>query len=125
MFPITVLYISITIFALIVLLTHLRMEISPQHSISHRDMAPIFASLESRRKLLFRLQKAGLQARIHSYEYFIRKSRFVCMLVLSPTQRSATIYEVRWNRREAEEVVEEISKLLKEMDPAIRHEYVS
>ena len=47
------------------------------------------------------------------------------MLVLSPTQRLATIYEVRWNRGEAEEVVEEISKLLKEMDPAIRLEYVS
>lgn len=47
------------------------------------------------------------------------------MLVLSPTQRLATIYEVRWNRREAEEAVEEVSELLKEMDPEIRIEYVS
>ncbi len=62
---------------------------------------------------------------MHSYEYFIRKRRFVCMLVLSPTQRLATIYEVRWNRREAEEAVEEVSELLKEMDPEIRIEYVS
>jgi len=88
-------------------------------------MIPVFASLENRRKLLFRLQKAGLQARMHSYEYFIRKKRFVCVLVLSPTRSLATIYEVRWNRIEAEEAVDEISKLLNEMDPTIRIKYVS
>jgi len=88
-------------------------------------MIPIFASLENRRRLLFRLQKAGLQARMHSYEYFIRKRRFVCVLVLSSTRSLATIYEVRWNRIEAKEALDEISKLLKEMDPIIRIEYVS
>jgi len=88
-------------------------------------MIPIFASLENRRRLFFRLQKAGLQARMHSYEYFIRKKRFVCVLVLSSTRSLATIYEVRWNRTEAKEAIEELSKLLKEMDPKIRIEYVS
>jgi len=90
-----------------------------------RKMTPFFASLENRRRLLFRLQQAGLQARMHSYEYFVRKKRFVCVLVLSPTRSLATIYEVRWNRVEAKEALDEISKLLKEMDPKIRIEYVS
>ena len=89
-----------------------------------RKMTPFFASLENRRRL-FRLQQAGLQARMHSYEYFVRKKRFVCVLVLSPTRSLATIYEVRWNRAEAKEALDEISKLLKEMDPKIRIEYVS
>jgi len=62
---------------------------------------------------------------MHSYEYFIRKRRFVCVLVLSSTRSLATIYEVRWNRIEAKEALDEISKLLKEMDPIIRIEYVS
>jgi len=62
---------------------------------------------------------------MHSYEYFIRKKRFVCVLVLSPTRNSATIYEVKWNRIEAEEAVDEISRLLKEMSPTIKIEYVS
>jgi len=88
-------------------------------------MIPLFASLENRRKLLFRLRKAGLQARMHSYEYFVRKKRFVCVLVLSPTRNSATIYEVRWNRTEAKEAADQISKLLKEMDPTITIEYIS
>ncbi len=88
-------------------------------------MIPVFALLENRRKLLFRLQKAGLQARMHSYEYFIRKKRFVCVLVLSPTRSLATIYEVGWNRAEAKETVDEISKLLKEMDQTIKIEYIS
>jgi len=88
-------------------------------------LIPIFASPENRRRLLFRLQKAGLQARMHSYEYFIRKKRFVCALVLSSTRSLATIYEVKWNKTEAEEAINEISKLLKEMDPTIRVQYVS
>ena len=88
-------------------------------------MIPVFASLENRRRLLFRLQKAGLQARMHSYEYFIRKKRFVRILVLSSTRSLATIYEVRWNKTEAKEAIDEVSKLLKEMDPTIRIEYVS
>lgn len=88
-------------------------------------MIPVFASLENRRRLLFRLQKAGLQARMHSYEYFIRKKRFVRILVLRSTRSLATIYEVRWNKTEAKEAIDEVSKLLKEMDPTIRIEYVS
>jgi len=58
-------------------------------------MIYLFASLDNRRKLLFRLQRASLQARMHSYEYFIRKNRFVCILALSPTRNSATIYKAR------------------------------
>jgi len=88
-------------------------------------MISVFALVENRRKLLFRLQKAGLQVRMHSYEYFIRRKRFVCVLVLSPTRSLATIYDVGWNGIEAKEAVDEISKLLKEMDPTIRIEYVS
>jgi len=88
-------------------------------------MIPVFASLENRRRLLFRLQKAGLQARMHSYEYFIRKKRFVRILVLSSTRSLATIYEVRWNKTEAKEAIDEVSKSLKDMDPTIRIEYVS
>jgi len=88
-------------------------------------MIPIFASLKNRRRLLFRLQEAGLQARMHSYEYFIRKKRFVCVLVLSSSRSLATIYEIRWNRTEAKEAIDEVSKLLKEMDPTIRIEHVS
>lgn len=88
-------------------------------------MIPIFASLENRRRLLFQLQKAGLEARMHSYEYFVRKKRFVCVLVLSSTRSLATIYEVRWNRTEAKEAIDEVSRLLREMDPTIMVEYVS
>ena len=88
-------------------------------------MIPVFASLENRRRLLFRLQKAGLQARMHSYEYFIRKKRFVRISVLSSTRSLATIYQVRWNKTEAKEAIDEVSKSLKEIDPTIRIEYVS
>jgi len=88
-------------------------------------MIPVFASLENRRRLLFRLQKAGLQARMHSYEYFIRKKRFVRISVLSSTRSLATIYQVRWNKTEAKEAIDEVSKSLKEVDPTIRIEYVS
>jgi len=89
-------------------------------------MSSAFASLEMRQALLYRLTKEGFHARMHGYEYFIRRrGKFVCVVVLYPAWSSAHIYKISWNPKESEEAIRVISKVLKEMDPNLNLKVVS
>lgn len=81
-----------------------------------------FDSMAKRRELFHRLVKEGFHARMHAYEYFIRRRKFVCALVLYPVRNSVTIYRIDWNLKESEEAVKTITKILREMDPKLEIE---
>jgi len=78
---------------------------------------------EKRRELLYALLRAGFQARMHSYEYFIIKGgKFVSIVVLSPTWNMAKIERIGWNNRDSTESAEDIVIILREIDPGIKIE---
>jgi len=81
-----------------------------------------FASAEKRRELLYALLHAGFQARMHSYEYFIRRGKFVSIVTLSPAWNVARIKLMGWNIRDSTESAKEIEIILKGLDPGIRIE---
>ena len=75
--------------------------------------------MEKRREFLYSIIKNGFKVRMHSYEYFIRKEKFVCIVILHPQWNSATIHRITWNMKESERAAEGIAKILKEVDPTI------
>jgi len=78
--------------------------------------------MTKRREFFHRLVKEGFNARMHAYEYFIRRNKFVCTLILYPARSSATIYKINWNLKESEEAVKIITKILRKMDPKLEIE---
>lgn len=83
-------------------------------------MPQIFESMDKRREFFNRLITEGFHVRMHSYDYFIRKRRFVCTVLLNPVWGSATLYRVNWNLKESEEAIQKITRILKEMDPSLK-----
>jgi len=79
-----------------------------------------FASAEKRRELLYALLHAGFQVRMHSHEYFIRRGKFVSILVLSPAWNMAKIKLIGWNLMDSIESAKEIEIILKGLDPGIK-----
>ena len=87
-------------------------------------MVSAFDSSEKRRKFFYRIIDEGFKVRMHSYEYFIRGSKFVCVVVLYPQWNSATIHRIPWNMEESEKAVERILEILREFEPAIEVEVI-
>jgi len=56
---------------------------------------------------------------MHSYEFYIRKTKFVSILTLNPCWNLATIYRITWNIEESEEAVKDLTKILREIDGEI------
>jgi hypothetical protein len=93
-------------------------------SLALCEMQSVFASAEKRRELLYALLRGGFQVRMHSYEYFIRRGKFVSMVVLNPTWNLARIRLVRWNLEESIRAAKEIEMVLRGLDPGVRIEVV-
>jgi hypothetical protein len=87
-------------------------------------VALAFNSVEKRGELFYRIISEGFNARMHSYEYFVRGKKFVCIIVLHPLWNSATIHHIPWNIEESEEAVERIAGILREMEPTLTVEVV-
>lgn len=71
-------------------------------------------------ELLYRLQGAGCNVRLHSCEYFIRQRGFVALLVLYPTEGVARLRGIPWNHELSERVIPKVLQILREMDPGLR-----
>lgn len=84
------------------------------------QLPSVFASAEKRRELLYMLLHIGYQARMHSYEYFIRKGEFVSIVVLNPTWNLARIKLIRWNLDDSIKAAKDIETILKNLDPGIK-----
>lgn len=61
---------------------------------------------------------------MHSYEYFIRGRKFVCILVLSPFWNSARLHLIPWNLEESKAAVEIVSEILLEIEHGIKVEVI-
>jgi hypothetical protein len=79
-----------------------------------------FSPLSKRLKLLNRLVSEGFSVRMHGYEYFIRKNKFVCVLLINPSKNEANFYRILWNYQESIVSIRKIMKILLEMNPSIR-----
>lgn len=88
-------------------------------------MPAVFSLPDNRRSLVFRLMKEGFKVRMHGYEYFIRKGKFICMLILYPYWSSAVIYRVEWNLKEFNEAIDRITRILREIDSELKIEVSS
>ena len=75
-----------------------------------------FISIKNRMLLARRLKENDYKFRMHGYEYYIRKTKFVSILTLNPLWNLATIYKIRWNLKESEEAIKDLTKILKEID---------
>ena len=80
-------------------------------------MVSAYDSVEKRREFLYRIIGDEFKVRMHSYEYFIRGKKFVCIVVLHPQWNFATVHRIPWNIEEPEKAVE---KILREVEPNYR-----
>ncbi|MBS7609017.1 hypothetical protein KEJ19_00390 [Candidatus Bathyarchaeota archaeon] len=69
---------------------------------------------------LHALQREGFQVRMHGYEFFVRKSLFVCALSLLPWSGIVLIRLIPWNREESEASIIKMLNILRSMDPNIK-----
>ena len=83
-------------------------------------MSFIFTSIEKRAILFNLLRKCGFKVRMHSYQYFIRGKKFVCIAHAHPMWNFITLYKIKWNIEESEKAIEKIVKIIKTLDPKIR-----
>jgi len=89
------------------------------YNLRDLSLTSALASAEKRRELLYALLHAGFQVRMHSYEYFIRRGKFVSIVILSPTWNTAKIKLIGWNLKDSAESAKEIEIILKGLDPGI------
>ena len=82
-------------------------------------MASTFKTLEKRILLRKKLSDRGFDVRMHSYEYYIIKEKFVSIISLEPESNKASIKKISWNLKGSIPAIEEIYSLLKEIDPKI------
>lgn len=82
-------------------------------------MASPFKYLEKR--ILFRkkLSDKGYDVRMHSYEYYVIKEKFVSIISIEPELNKASINKISWNPKGSIPAVGEIYEMLKEIDPKI------
>ena len=78
-----------------------------------------FTTPERRRELCNQLRAAGFKVRMHSYQYFIRGAKFVCVLILHPHWQTATLHRIKWNLDESVQAVRNIARLVKTLDPEL------
>jgi hypothetical protein len=83
-----------------------------------------FTTTERRRQLCTLLRATGFKVRMHSYQYFIRGEKVVCVLILHPHWQTATLHRIKWNRDESVRAVRVIARLIKTLDPELAIEIV-
>ena len=67
-----------------------------------------------------KIREKGFSFRMHSYEYYIRNNKFACILVLNPMWNLVTLYRIDWNLKESEKIINELTKILREIDENIQ-----
>lgn len=83
-------------------------------------MSSVFNSAAKRREFFYRLIEKNFKARMHSYEYFIRAQKFVCIVVLNPLWNAARLYTIPWNIEESKHAIKTISEMIQKIDPSIK-----
>ena len=51
---------------------------------------------------------------------YIRKTKFVSILTLNPLWNLATLYKIKWNLKESEEEIKNLTRILREIDNKIK-----
>jgi len=82
-------------------------------------MASRFRQLEKRVLLRKRLSDNGFEVRMHSYDYFVIKEKFVSIISLEPEFNKASIKKISWNLKGSVSAIDKIYKIVKEIDPQI------
>lgn len=82
-------------------------------------MVHVFDLPENRLALLHRLERMSFKARMHGYEYLVRKNMFVFVLTLLPTQHRVVFHKVAWNLPESIKAIEVVKGTIKEFDAGI------
>jgi hypothetical protein len=82
-------------------------------------MASRFRQLEKRVLLRKRLSDSGFEVRMHSYDYFVIKEKFVSIISLEPEFNKASIKKISWNLKGSVSAIDKIYKIVKEIDPQI------
>ena len=72
-------------------------------------MSSVFDSAEKKRELFYRLTEMGFKVRMHSYEYFVRANKFVCIIVLNSFWKAARLYTLPWNIEESKRAINTVS----------------
>jgi hypothetical protein len=80
-------------------------------------MSSPFKFLEKRILLRKKLVDSGYQVRMHSYEYYVIKEKFVSIISIEPELNKASIEKISWNLKGSILAIEEILGMLKEIDP--------
>lgn len=82
-------------------------------------MSSPFKFLEKRILLRKKLVDSGYQVRMHSYEYYVIKGKFVTIISIEPEFNRASIKKISWNLKGSILAIEEILGMLKEIDPKL------
>ena len=61
---------------------------------------------------------------MHSFQYFIRRDKFVCILTLHPHWQTATLHRIKWNRDESVRAVRDVARRVKTLAPELAVEIV-
>jgi len=83
-------------------------------------MSSPFKRLENRILLRKRLSERGFNVRMHSYEYYVMKEKFVSVIFLEPNFNRAMIHKISWNPKDSSIAVKEIYSTIKEIDPGVQ-----
>lgn len=76
----------------------------------------MFVYPKRRFDLLRQIKKAGYEARMNAYEYYVCKKGFATAILLQPYCGEAYAYGIRWNREELIGGLKETYNLLKSMN---------
>jgi len=57
---------------------------------------------------------------MHSYEYFVRANKFVCIIVLNSLWNAARLYTIPWNMEESKRAINTVSATIQGIDPSIK-----
>ena len=57
---------------------------------------------------------------MHSYEYFVRANKFVCIIVLNPLWNAVRLYTMPWNIDESLQAIGTVSEMIREIDPEVK-----
>ncbi|MEM3404312.1 MAG: hypothetical protein QXJ17_07245 [Nitrososphaeria archaeon] len=82
-------------------------------------MASQFKQLEKRVLLRKKLSESGFEVRMHSYDYYVIKEKFVSIISLEPEFNKASIKKISCNLKGSIPAIDKIYKIVKEIDPKI------
>ncbi|MBC7091969.1 MAG: hypothetical protein H5T50_08720 [Nitrososphaeria archaeon] len=78
-----------------------------------------FRRLENRILLRRMLSERGFNVRMHSYEYYVIRDKFVSVIFLEPEFNRVLVHKISWNPKNSSLAVKEIYSIIKEIDPSI------